>query len=351
MERGDFMEFSKQDIIVTKIRYANLKQMEFLFEKEFGEEINMDIVRARMRRLRQFYGVLLPFRLVSPWVRSFWNIFIFQVKGTFAGFIQLSHMGHRNLHLDFIAVSKPYRGKGLGRYILHGLVKEFADRKSYGIILEVRLDNPAYDLYQSLGFSSQSQIIHYERKFGKGEFAPLLHHPLLRMERLRAEDRQYVYELYCLNIPEKLKQVVMQDKRSFWPNMFTRQMVVIKNKILKNSEYAYVIKIEHKIIGTVNIKSYEAAQYHILTLYIHPKHELQRKQILQQVIAFLSDRYRSGVISTTIYDDLISKQHDLEAVGFEKKEAYFMMYRKPLTSAHASAEASEKNKQEKEKDA
>lgn len=327
------MEFFAKDVTVTRIKYANLKELEALFEKEFGAEVNMDIVRTRIRRLRQFYGVLLPLRSISPWIRALWNIFIFQVQGVFAGFIQLSYMGNGKLHLDFIAISKTYRGKGLGGYILRGLLKDFADTRSYGVILEVRLDNPAYTLYQGLGFSAKSQILHYERKFSKGEYAEVFARPFLRMEIMKASDRQQVYELYRLNIPETLQGVVGKEQCDFWPSMFNRQMTVIKNKILKNKERIYVLKNKCQIVAAVHMKSYEKASYHILTLHVHPMYELLRRRILEQVLASLSNRYQSGVVGMTIYDDLVTKQHDMETVGFEKKEAYFMMYRKPRQAA------------------
>lgn len=322
------MDFSKSDITVTKIKYADLKKMEVLFEKEFGEEMNMDIVRARMRRLRQFYGILLPLRIFSPWIRGFWNIFVFRVKGNFAGFMQISRLNKKYLHLDFIAVSKIYRGKGLGRYILEGLLKEYADKGRYGVVLEARIDNPARMLYQDLGFISKNQILHYERKIGRMEYKELLEKPLVRFEILKGGECRLVYKLYRENIPDNLKEFMLQDKRSFCLNRLKKQMIKIKNKILKSKEHFYVMKAESKMIASVNIRSYAAASYHILTLYILLKYESYRGRILKQIIAHLSDEYGPGTLSITIYDDLPGKRFELENQGFEQKEAYYIMYRK-----------------------
>jgi len=53
--------------------------------------------------------------------------------------------------LVYIAVDKSYRGKGIGRRLIQGLIPQ----TSGGIALHVEPDNPAVRLYRSLGFSNK----------------------------------------------------------------------------------------------------------------------------------------------------------------------------------------------------
>lgn len=321
------MKFAKEDITVNQITRQDLNNLEELFEKEFGEEINMDIVKARIRKLRQFYYILKLLRYVSPLVRELWRIFIIKVKGSFAGFIQLSYRGKDKLHLDYIAIAKEYRGQGIGRYVLQRLLRDFADNEGLMLILEVRLDNPAYLLYHELGFVAKIQIINYERKFF--EYDSKLSNSSIVLELLKENDRLTVYDLYRSNVPDNLANIVLESWEVFRLNMFQRNVLKLKSLLFKNKMTEYVVKVNHKIIASINIRSYEKAGYHALTIYMHPMYELLRKQVLNSVIVILAKQYHQGVIGTSIYDDLISKQHDLNDTGFIKQEAYFFMYRKP----------------------
>lgn len=323
------MQINRDDITVTKVKHNELAELETVFAVEFGDELNIDVIKGRIKRVRQFYYLLLPLSEVSPWVRGLFNIYIIRVKDKFAGFIQLSQMGKGQLHLDFIAICKTYRSRGIGKHVLKGLFTHVADKKAYGIVLEVRLDNPAHCLYQKLGFLTKLQILHFERIFNSDENKEFPINQEFKLEPLQKSDRSSIYELYQVSMPVSLRTITLRTKSDFNPSMFICQLNWLKNLIMKNNINEYVIKIKNRIIATVDIKSYDKAQFHLLNILLHPAYELLRGQILNQVIALLSEKYKTGKISTNIYDDLISKQHDLERAGFIKTEAYFFMYRPP----------------------
>lgn len=69
-----------------------------------------------------------------------------------------------NIH-DVIVLPE-YRGKGIGRLLLGGIIAEATRRKASRITLEVRKDNfIAQNLYKTLGFEETSPGMHYWRKY------------------------------------------------------------------------------------------------------------------------------------------------------------------------------------------
>ena len=199
------MRWEPQDIAVSKVRYEELDHLEEIFQREFGDEPNMETVRMRLKRMRSFYYLLLPLCHISPWVRERFNVYVIRLRDAFAGFLQLSLAGPRQLHLDFIAIASAYRGRGIGSYILRSLCNEFVDPKGYEMLLEVRMDNPARRLYAALGFGSVVRILHYERRF---EEADAVRESKEQCVALRAPQREEEEEIEALcreNTPQRVE--------------------------------------------------------------------------------------------------------------------------------------------------
>lgn len=67
--------------------------------------------------------------------------------------------------LMVVAVSTAWRGRGLGRFLLHALHREAAARNIHRIILEVRASNtPAQQLYLAEGYRKVNVIKNYYRQ-------------------------------------------------------------------------------------------------------------------------------------------------------------------------------------------
>jgi len=325
------MDFSRSDITIEKVHYHDLKDLEKIFTKEFGEEVGTDLIRQRIHRVRQFYYFLRPLSNLSAWIRNLFNIYIFRVKGNVAGFIQVSSLNSQQLHLDYIAVSKQYRGRGLGTIVLRTLLENVADPNNYDVILEVRIDNPAYNLYKRLGFSSQAQVLHYERNFGGPNDSVLLtsESQLEGLRRLRAADRPLLYKLYRASVSRRLQRAVRREYREFNPSLFIRNMDWLKNYLMRNEKREYVVEFDGRIIASLDLRSYPKAKVHIISLILHPKHEELREKLMEQALAMLQHYYRQGIAATTIYDDAVQKQQTLEKLSFVQREAYHLMVRPP----------------------
>ncbi|MDR1257984.1 MAG: GNAT family N-acetyltransferase [Tannerellaceae bacterium] len=70
------------------------------------------------------------------------------------------------VNIHDVIVRPDYRGRGVGRMLLDGIIAEAASRRASRVTLEVRKDNRvAQSLYRSLGFEAVSPDMYYWRKY------------------------------------------------------------------------------------------------------------------------------------------------------------------------------------------
>jgi len=317
------------NISIEKIRYNDLNDLEKIFTSAFGEEFDAEQIRRRIRRIRQFYYVLLPLSSLSLWLKNLFNIYICRVDDKVAGFMQVSYFNSKQLHLDYIAISKKYRGQGLGTLVLQKLLDKAA-RKDYDLILEVRKDNPAYSLYERMGFVEQAQILHYSKLIESTHQKKRehLHRTIQGVRKRQDADWQQIYSLYLKTLPTNLRKVVRREVREFNPSLFTKTMEWVKNYLMGNTKQQYVVERHGTIVGTVEMQSYLKAGSHIVNVMIDKEHELLREPLLRKALNCLR-HHKGESVGTTIYADGFHKEAVLEKLGFVQTEAYYLMFRPP----------------------
>ncbi|CUH96517.1 hypothetical protein P22_2607 [Propionispora sp. 2/2-37] len=320
------MLFTQAEITIKQVRYADLKILEDMFTREFGGELDSSIIRQRIHRLHQFYFLLLPLRQVSPWIKNFFTIYIIRVRGHIAGFLQISYLNHRQIHLDYFTISKHYRGQGIGSQVLQKFLAEAADQQGHDVVLEVRTDNPAYRLYRRLGFSSQAQVIHYSIQFpNTGADRPV--EALDGFRVLQPSDRPQLFGLYRASISRRLQRFIRRCYREFNPSLFIRNLEWIKNRLMHNTKREYVLIRDDRTVASLDIRSYEKSHTHFISMMLHPAYEKLRGELLGQVLTILQAKYGQGTAYTTVYDDMIDKQQALERMGFVRQDTYYVMLR------------------------
>ena len=320
-----------RNVSIEKVRYHDLNDLEKIFTRAFGEEVDTAIIRQRIKRLRQFYFVLLPLSSISLWLKNLFNIYICRVDGKVAGFMQVSFFNRGQLHLDYIAINRQYRGRGLGTFILRKLI-DSATRNNYDVILEVRSDNPAFKLYERLGFASKAQILHYEKDLEHSTYIDLpLRHQVAGLRERRDGDWKQIYQLYLSSLPLKLHQIARREVREFYPSLLTKSLEWFKNYMMGNIKRQYVIVKHGKIIGTLELHSYLKASSHIMNIMLDSDYEYMRESVCRQAIFFLR-KYKQGTVGTTIYRDGPEKRQILEKLGFKQTEVYYLMYRPAKTA-------------------
>ncbi|QDR80014.1 GNAT family N-acetyltransferase [Sporomusa termitida] len=317
-----------EHMTIEKVQRPDLAQLEQLFASAFGEEIDAEQIRRRIHRTRQFYYILHPLSKFSTWVKNHFTIYVVKIAGQVIGFIQLSSLNPTQLHVDYIAFSKQYRGLGLGTWVLTKLLNDVADVNDYDVVLEVRVDNPAYSFYQRLGFGQVTQILHYEKPLRSGCSWPEQQTETISgFRELRGGDRAKLYRLYLESVPLTLRRVIKRTYGEFNPSMMVRGLEWIKNNLMRKQQKDYVVEQQGKIVALLTINSYFKANSHIFSLILHPAHEQLRRAIIEKAGSILMANGCQGVISTTIYSDDSAKQITLADLGFKNNLAYYLMFR------------------------
>ncbi|MEM4234256.1 MAG: ribosomal protein S18-alanine N-acetyltransferase [Candidatus Methanomethylicaceae archaeon] len=81
-----------------------------------------------------------------------------KVVGYAIGIIRFRSLGH----IISIAVEKDFRGKGIGKKLLHELIKRLSGMGAKKIRIEVRESNEiAINLYKKTGFTTKEKIFRY----------------------------------------------------------------------------------------------------------------------------------------------------------------------------------------------
>lgn len=319
------MLFDGAEVTIEKVRYRDLQDLEKVFTTEFGDEISTGIIKQRVHRIRQFYYLLLPLSKISNWINQFFNIYVIRAGETVIGFMQLSSLTAKQLHLDYIAISKKYRGQGLGTMVLQTLLKE-VDKNNNDVILEVKHDNPARFLYERLGFTIQAQVLHYERTFGGSDEPGLLPGATgPALQKLQLADWSLLYKLYCASIPRKIQQVIRRNPSEFRPSLFLRNFSWLKNYLMQARNQQFVVYQQQQLVALVELRSYPGSSAHVLSMTLNRSYEHLRENLLRQALSILEHKYQAGKVNTTIYDDSPAKRQALEQLGFTKQEQYYLM--------------------------
>ncbi|WP_094604847.1 hypothetical protein SPSIL_018900 [Sporomusa silvacetica DSM 10669] len=317
-------------LTIEKVQRSDLDQLEKLFATAFAEEVDIQQIKRRISRARQFYYILQPLSKFSIWIKNHFDVYAVKIAKQVVGFIQISYLNSAQLHIDYIAFSKQYRGQGLGKWVLTKLLETVADVNNQDVVLEVRVDNPVYKLYQRLGFRSITEILHYEMIFG-GSNVPLPSSDdegkLPGFRELAARDRGQLYRLYKASVPPSLRRVVKRSYREFSPSMMVRHLEWAKNYLMCKQKTDYVVEQSEKIVALVTINSYVKTKNHIISLIIHHSYEYLRPALLKKAINLIEANHKQGVISSTIYSDDPAKQAALDQLGFNRDIDYYLMVR------------------------
>ena len=320
------------NITIEKVGYHELHKVQAIFTDSFRGEVNSSHIKRRMNRMRQFYYFFRPLTRISPWAKNLFNIYVIKYNDIIVGFSQLSYINYKELHIDYIAIHKQYRGQGLGTWALRKLLNDVADANKLDVVLEVKSGNAAYHLYKRLGFSTQAHILQYGRTF-EAVCASLVPPALPGLRLLQDLDQTQLYKLYRTIQPKGLQRNSKQDYQRFNPSLFVRNLEWFKNRLMKKIKREFVIEIDKNIVASLEIHSCPKTASHIINVMLHPAHEHLRKPLFSYALFLLQKKYRQGKVITTIYNDNIRKQQTLNKLGFSQEKNYHLMIRHPKSKS------------------
>ncbi|SDE52884.1 GNAT family N-acetyltransferase [Sporomusa acidovorans] len=316
---------------IEAVRRSDLEQLEDLFITAFAKEYDIQQIKRRIHRARQFYYLLYPLSRFSLWVRNHFHVYGVKVAGQLAGFVQISYPNSTQLHIDYIAFAEQYRGKGLGSWVLTKLLNNV---NHLDVILEVLSDSPAYYFYKRLGFKQITEILHYGLSLTEAyHVLPAPPDGLAGFRKLEKKDREQLYLLHKNSVPHHLRQIMGINYGDFNRGMLIRKLDWAKNYLMRKQKMEYVVERQGKIVALLTINSYLKANNHVLTLMIHRDYEYLRAALISKAVGLIRKKHRRGMISMTIYSDHPAKQETMEHVGFRKDSAYSLMIR-PSPARH-----------------
>jgi ribosomal protein S18 acetylase RimI-like enzyme len=320
------MTAKNSGVDIDIVSYRDLEKVSKIFANSFSNELHPEHIKQRIRRIRQFYYLLRPLARLSPRIKNLFNIYTIKANANIAGFLQVSYLNRKQLHLDYIAISKKYQGQGLGTLVLQKLINKVAEHGDFDIVLEVKSDNTAYHLYKRFGFATRTRILHYEKSLSNADMA-IVDLKISGLRKIQDIDRPQLYKLYKHSIPKRIQYVIQREYRHFNPSLFVRQLDWVKNRLMRITKREYVVERNGIIIASLEIRSCPHVSDHTINLMIHQDHDELRAPLIKYAFFIVSRNYGNGMINTTIYDDNPRKQQILERLGFIHDSTYFLMVR------------------------
>lgn len=317
------------NINIEKVGYRDLPRVQKIFIAAFSDEVSPAHIKRRINRMRQLYYFLSPLTHISPWAKNIFNIYIIKCNGTIAGFSQVSYINYKELHIDYIAVRKQYRGQGVGNWALRKLLDDVADVNKLNVVLEVKSGNKAYHLYKRLGFTTKARMLQYARNIETTTGATLVPPAVPGLRLLQGIDRTQLYKLYRNILPEGLQQSTKQNYQRFNPSLFVRNLEWLRHRLMKEINYEFVIEIGKNIVASLEINSYPTTAFHIIHVMLHPDYENLRESLFSYAIFLLQKKYKQGKAITIIYNDNLRKQQIFDKLGFFQEKSYHLMVRPP----------------------
>ncbi len=146
-----------------------------------GTDNTINVVRAKQSDIpvlvplfdqyRVFYGRASDLSAAASFLEERFDnqetvVFLAWVGTTAVGFTQLfttfSSVSMQPMFiLNDLYVMPEYRGKGIGKALLSKAQEFCISRGFKGLALETALDNPAQELYNSMGWKKDTEFLHY----------------------------------------------------------------------------------------------------------------------------------------------------------------------------------------------
>lgn len=280
----------------------DLRGIADLIEEAFANDLDRSGQNAlrELRWLGRLKPVLWWMIYANPDHTDFLSGFIWEEDNKIVGNITVNRtrVGSRRWLISNLAVSKNYRGRGIGRELMYAglaLVKEY---NGSSVSLQVRADNVmAKHLYESLDFREVSASTYlWIRRVPKVDPIPLPASLSLRERSFDARDTREAYNLASITTPlaaQKewpLRQTQFQLNSSEPINNFFRRLSG------SGASRHWVVEDGHRFVAMANIRPGAWGQSHQIELIIHPDwRSYLEKPLISRSLAYLYSWCGRGV--------------------------------------------------------
>jgi ribosomal protein S18 acetylase RimI-like enzyme len=256
----------------------DLSRVADLIEEAFADDLDRSGQNAlrELRWLSRFKPILWWITTFSPDHSDFLSGFVWEEDRKIVGNITVNKtsLGSRRWLISNVAVSKAYRGRGIGRGLMYAGLELVSEYHGESVSLQVRADNvPARRLYDSLNFQEISGTAYLRfKRVPKVAEVPLPNGVTLRPHRFDTADARLAYNLASVTTsPIRQKE---------WPLRLSRfqlgsneQLSSLFSQLLGGPASAFWVvedDHQHRFVGTLNILPGVLGRNCRLELAVHP---------------------------------------------------------------------------------
>lgn len=266
---------------------------------------------------------------------DFLSGFVWEEGGKIVGNITVNRTspGSRRWLISNLAVSKSYRGRGIGRSLMDAgleLVKEY---NGISVSLQVRADNvPARRLYASLDFMQIAGTTHLqaERVPPLGTIRELPRFPkgvILRSRNYSSKDARHAYNLACAATPLSAQKVWPLHQRDFQLSSQDRLNNFLRQLVGGGPSAHWIVEDGYQFASTVDIRPGILGQMHQVRLVVHPDWRgYLEKPLIGRALSYLYP-WRNGGVTVKHPVDHVEAVETFKEFGFQEEQTLLWMKR------------------------
>jgi ribosomal protein S18 acetylase RimI-like enzyme len=280
--------------------------------------------RAELQSVKRLLPLILFLQRVSKDFQHVMDGFIGEDQGRIVALVNTSTAGARNKRWEIgnVATHPDYRGQGLARQLVSRAVEHARQQGAEACILEVRSDNePAYNLYRSLGF------VHYDSLINlKLESLPDVQElPFdgYRLRVMKVAEWQARYDLAIRATPAEVQAFLPVNQADFQISPLERLIGPLAERLQRMQIYRWGVEKNDLLEGYTSLTARRAEKVtHRMTMRVAPEaRQALTEPMLSLALHTLQDYPRQNLLTSVRKDD----QHQLELFkGYGFVETYAM---------------------------
>lgn len=280
-------------------------------------------IGGQLDAMRMVWPLIMVLRLFMPQLRHIMRGYVWEEDGQPVGMVNVTKLGQADTwQIGNVAVLPDYRRRGIARQLVEAAVEMARGYGARSIVLDVIDGNePAYKLYQSLGFEhfTGSAELYFDRSLGK---APddLPEGYELRLLGLTDWRPRYAVSL-AVTPPEVTRYEPVTESR-FRKSLAFRIFAPFLIRIFGSMIMPLAVSYEGEDIAVATINARRGSGFNDIKILLHPDHAAIARPLLEQVVfrtAMLAPGKRSEFSVSHWQADLIEAA---VALGFERRYDY-----------------------------
>jgi len=320
--------------VTTKLDNSEMKMRAWDFEEDHENVIKLlEIVFERELESKGLNVKVIfdEFKSIRPLLR-FLGVFSKKFKHSMDGFVFENEegeivasvtIGYSIFHWEvaMVATHPDYRRRGLARKLVTAAIDHAKELGAKLCMLEVlEVNEPAYNLYKSLGFVHFDSVTRQKLDFEKLSQIPLIDLPeeynLRKCDRNK-KSNQARYDLDLKTTPTDVQIFHPVDRRKYFKSLLLRMLRPIALRIIKSESHDWLIHCGEEVVGYVSVSpSREEGSPHRIEMMLDPFHS---NILSEPILTHCLDTLRKN---TTNEENILVEFRSSESVQLENSRKY-----------------------------